>query len=218
MPTPYEILGVSKEATRDEVQHAYRTLAQIYHPDRYREASASVRREAERRMKELTAAYYGLARQGNWVSSDQQEHRSGASARSRPSPARRLIDQEGGVVYTLPSELLHRLHQELLRAEIPHEFDEAAIEVPKSYEARVDSAVARLTRSDEGKATSATSSSPPPDMTWDVRYDLSKCSGPQRQRWCRLLEEARIPYQWEKGELVVNRWFEIAVDQILGQE
>jgi|GEM_PF-2144356 len=55
--TPYEVLGVSPMATPAELTAAYRTLAQIFHPDRYIESPDNVQREAERRMKQLNQAY-----------------------------------------------------------------------------------------------------------------------------------------------------------------
>ena len=54
---PYQALGVPPTATMPEVTAAYRTMAQIFHPDRYAEAPEAVRLEAERRMKELNDAY-----------------------------------------------------------------------------------------------------------------------------------------------------------------
>lgn len=59
---PHEVLGVDPGASRDDVQRAYRSLVQIYHPDRYTEAPESVRVTAEARMKELTEAYGKLRR------------------------------------------------------------------------------------------------------------------------------------------------------------
>jgi DnaJ-like protein len=54
---PYTILGVDPGATADEIHAAYKRLAQIYHPDRYANVSEDVRRESERRMKEVNSAY-----------------------------------------------------------------------------------------------------------------------------------------------------------------
>lgn len=49
---PYRVLGVSPQATDDEVKQAYRTLAKKYHPD-VNNGSA----DAETRMKEVNEAY-----------------------------------------------------------------------------------------------------------------------------------------------------------------
>lgn len=54
---PYQALGVPSSASAAEVTAAYRTMAQIFHPDRYATAPEAVRLEAERRMKELNEAY-----------------------------------------------------------------------------------------------------------------------------------------------------------------
>lgn len=54
---PYQALGVPPTATKSELTAAYRTMAQLFHPDRYVEAPEHVRHEAERRMKELNDAY-----------------------------------------------------------------------------------------------------------------------------------------------------------------
>lgn len=47
----YEVLGISKSASKDEIKKAYRTLAKKYHPDRNKEAGA------EEKFKEAQEAY-----------------------------------------------------------------------------------------------------------------------------------------------------------------
>lgn len=59
---PYVMLGLSRSASSAEITEAYRTLAQIYHPDRYSDASDRVRAEANKRMQALNAAYEQVKR------------------------------------------------------------------------------------------------------------------------------------------------------------
>lgn len=57
---PYEILGLRRNATQDEVKQAYRRLAKKHHPDRNPQDRAG----AERRFKEVQAAYEVLGDSG----------------------------------------------------------------------------------------------------------------------------------------------------------
>lgn len=50
----YNILGVDREASNDEVKKAYRKLAMQYHPDRVNEAE---KKQAEEKFKEISEAY-----------------------------------------------------------------------------------------------------------------------------------------------------------------
>ena len=52
MTNPYEVLGVSKNASADEIKSAYRRLAKKYHPDANPNNKA-----AEEKFKEINAAY-----------------------------------------------------------------------------------------------------------------------------------------------------------------
>jgi curved DNA-binding protein CbpA len=49
---PYEVLGVAREASQEEIRDAYRRLAKRYHPDRNAGDT-----EAEARFKEISAAH-----------------------------------------------------------------------------------------------------------------------------------------------------------------
>lgn len=60
---PWEVLGISPKATRAEITTAYRTLAYIFHPDRFGDAPVPVQDEAQRRMAQLNKAY-DLAKRG----------------------------------------------------------------------------------------------------------------------------------------------------------
>lgn len=55
MRDPYEVLGISKNATEDEIKDAYRELARKYHPDNYTDNPLSDL--ASEKMKEINEAY-----------------------------------------------------------------------------------------------------------------------------------------------------------------
>ncbi len=55
MNDPYQILGVSRDASDEEIKKAYRALAKKYHPDNY--AGSDLADLAEEKMKAINEAY-----------------------------------------------------------------------------------------------------------------------------------------------------------------
>ena len=70
MRDPYEVLGVSKNATDDQIKDAYRELARKYHPDNY--ADNPLSDLAGEKMKEINEAYDAIV----------NERRGGSSKKS----------------------------------------------------------------------------------------------------------------------------------------
>ncbi len=67
----YEILGVNKAASIEEIKKAYRQLAMKYHPDR---VEAEKRKEAEEMFKEISEAYAVLSDENKRRQYDQFGH------------------------------------------------------------------------------------------------------------------------------------------------
>lgn len=63
-PSPYDILGVSPTAQAADIRAAYQNLVRQYHPDRVASMPEEFREVAERRTKEINAAYTQLKRSG----------------------------------------------------------------------------------------------------------------------------------------------------------
>lgn len=58
--TLYDVLGLSRDATPDEIRAAYRALAKQYHPDLVQQADGDTKHLAEERLKAINEAYTTL--------------------------------------------------------------------------------------------------------------------------------------------------------------
>ena len=99
MSDPYKILGVSPNASDDEIKKAYRTLARKYHPDKYRDSDLADL--ASEKMKEVNAAYEEIQKMrsnGHSGGSHQGRGSSGSSYSGTPkyNEIRRLINTGNG--------------------------------------------------------------------------------------------------------------------------
>lgn len=57
----YEILGVSKDASQDDIKKAFKKASMKYHPDRLANKSESERKEGEEKFKQINEAYQTLS-------------------------------------------------------------------------------------------------------------------------------------------------------------
>lgn len=90
MKDPYEVLGVSKKATDDEIKNAYRELARKYHPDNYTDNPLSDL--AGEKMKEINEAYDAIMNSRKGGKNTYEGSYSGSSASAFPE-VRSLINQ-----------------------------------------------------------------------------------------------------------------------------
>ena len=54
---PYKVLGVSPDASDEEIKKAYRKLAMKYHPDKVANAGESIRQQANDKFRSINEAY-----------------------------------------------------------------------------------------------------------------------------------------------------------------
>lgn len=70
----YEVLGVAKTATAEEIKKAYRKKAIKYHPDRQTDKTEAEKKEAEEKFKEAAEAYEVLSNDDKRARYDQFGH------------------------------------------------------------------------------------------------------------------------------------------------
>ena len=112
MTDPYKVLGVSPDASDEEIKKAYRALARKYHPDKYRDSDLADL--ASEKMKEINAAYEeiqnirknGGASQGGASNAGGYSYASNNSSTGNPkyNTIRRLINS--GNIAAAESELM----------------------------------------------------------------------------------------------------------------
>ena len=79
---PYQVLGVARDATEEQVKAAYRDLAKKYHPDNY--ADSPLADVANEKMQEVNAAYDAVLKDlKNRKSGSQNSYQGGYSQNSQ---------------------------------------------------------------------------------------------------------------------------------------
>jgi DnaJ-class molecular chaperone len=92
---PYTTLGVKKDATQDEIQKAYRSLAKKLHPD-----LNPGNKSAENEFKEVSAAYNLIGDPDKRARFDRGEIDASGAERPRQQYYRDFADQDGWSAYT----------------------------------------------------------------------------------------------------------------------
>jgi len=92
---PYQVLGVKREASQEEIQKAYRKLAKKLHPD-----LNPGNKEAEEKFKEVSAAYDLLSDADKRARFDRGEIDASGAERPRQRYYRDFAEGDGADVYT----------------------------------------------------------------------------------------------------------------------
>jgi molecular chaperone DnaJ len=71
---PYKVLGISEDATQEEIRAAYLALVKKYHPDKY--TDNPLKELANEKLKEINEAYELLTKKGTTASSSSSSRQS----------------------------------------------------------------------------------------------------------------------------------------------
>lgn len=94
----YKVLGIPKDATVDDIKKAYRKRALLHHPDRHSSAPDDIKREQEKKFKELGEAYNILSDPKKRVRYDEGrdlDDMDGFSSEANPHVFRTFFENNG---------------------------------------------------------------------------------------------------------------------------
>jgi DNA segregation ATPase FtsK/SpoIIIE-like protein len=97
--SPYDILEIKKGASADEISSAYHRLAHMYHPDKVTSLAPEFRELAERRMKEINAAFAAIKNEGRQTDTEgaqrerEQQTRQEQECRQREEELRQKTEE-----------------------------------------------------------------------------------------------------------------------------
>lgn len=100
--SPYEVLGISPGAGKEEIKKAYRELAKKYHPDANGKGA-----ETEKRFQEITEAYAILQDDAKRKALDEEICQNQQNARSSErmrTKQNEQVEKQGKSVHTAHSE------------------------------------------------------------------------------------------------------------------
>lgn len=87
---PYQILGIKRGASKEQIKAAYRKLVSQYHPDKYRDNP--LQDLAQEKLKEINEAYHQLM--GGGTNDYQREETSARPSRDPLQQVRHFVNQQ----------------------------------------------------------------------------------------------------------------------------
>lgn len=162
MPTSYEILGVTPDATLDDVKAARRSLARKWHPDRFAGDGPAAVARAHARLAAINEAADAIeaalaGRPPRDFAQQNPPARGGRAATDagpgRAGPARRPPPPKGTTLYVKADR--HQAFEDLVLA-VSAFADPSMIDAPRSVEAMLDAPVSGVARFEVSRAEGKT--------------------------------------------------------------